>query len=93
MMFEHKLLEQARSDKRRVVLPEGTEERVLHAAEVLLRRGVCDLTLLGPVDQIRKKAADLGIDLGDTQLIDPADLRAARPLRREVRRSCAPTRA
>ncbi|MFC9844808.1 phosphate acetyltransferase [Streptomyces sp. NPDC060223] len=72
MMFEHKLLEQARSDKRRVVLPEGTEERVLHAAEVLLRRGVCDLTLLGPLDQIRKKAADLGIDLGSTQLIDPA---------------------
>ncbi|MET8953911.1 phosphate acetyltransferase [Streptomyces sp. NPDC004129] len=73
MMFEHKLLEQARADKRRVVLPEGTEERVLHAAEVLLRRGVCDLTLLGPVEQIRKKVADLGIDLGDSQLIDPAD--------------------
>ncbi|MET9089210.1 phosphate acetyltransferase [Streptomyces sp. NPDC004237] len=72
MMFEHKLLEQARSDKRRVVLPEGTEARVLHAAEVLLRRGVCDITLLGPVDQIRKKAADLGIDLADAQLIDPA---------------------
>ena len=72
MMFEHKLLETARSDKRRVVLPEGTEPRVLHAAEVLLRRGVCDLTLLGPLDQIRKKAADLGIDLGDCQLIDPA---------------------
>ncbi|GHE42929.1 phosphate acetyltransferase [Streptomyces capitiformicae] len=71
MMFEHTLLEQARSDRRRVVLPEGTEERVLHAAEVLLRRGVCDLTLLGPVDQIRKKAADLGIDLGGCQLIDP----------------------
>ncbi|MBN0047809.1 phosphate acetyltransferase [Streptomyces actuosus] len=72
MMFEHKLLEQARVDKRRVVLPEGTEERVLHAAEVLLRRGVCDLTLLGPEDQIRKKAADLGIDLGDTRIVDPA---------------------
>ncbi|MFD9110208.1 phosphate acetyltransferase [Streptomyces bottropensis] len=72
MMFEHTLLEQARSERRRVVLPEGTEERVLHAAEVLLRRGVCDLTLLGPVEQIRKKAADLGIDLGDSQLVDPA---------------------
>ncbi|MFE6164410.1 phosphate acetyltransferase [Streptomyces sp. NPDC056486] len=71
MMFEHKLLEQARSDKRRVVLPEGTEERVLRAADVLLRRGVCDLTLLGPVEQIRKKAADLGINLADSQLIDP----------------------
>lgn len=71
MMFEHQLLEQARSDRRRVVLPEGTEERVLHAAEVLLRRGVCDLTLLGPVDQIRKKAADLGIDVSATQIVDP----------------------
>lgn len=72
MMFEHKLLEQARSDLRRVVLPEGTEERVLHAAEVLLRRGVCELTLLGPTEQIRKKAADLGIDLEGAELIDPA---------------------
>ncbi|MEV0125942.1 phosphate acetyltransferase [Streptomyces sp. NPDC050703] len=71
MMFEHKLLERARSDRRRVVLPEGCEERVLRAADVLLRRGVCDLTLLGPVEQIRKKAADLGVDLADSELIDP----------------------
>lgn len=60
MMFEHKLLERARADRRRVVLPEGLEERVLRAADVLLRRSVCDLTLLGPIDAIRKKAADLG---------------------------------
>ncbi|MFD7228474.1 phosphate acetyltransferase [Streptomyces sp. NPDC059881] len=72
MMFEHDLLEQARSQRRRVVLPEGTEERVLRAADVLLRRGVCDLTLLGDTDVIRKKAADLGIDLSQVQLIDPA---------------------
>ncbi|MEV6326859.1 phosphate acetyltransferase [Streptomyces sp. NPDC051909] len=71
MMFEHELLEQARADRRRVVLPEGSEERVLRAADVLLRRDVCDLTLLGDVEVIRKKAADLGMDLGDTQLIDP----------------------
>ncbi|MFJ9825572.1 phosphate acetyltransferase [Streptomyces sp. NPDC101160] len=71
MMFEHELLEQARADRRRVVLPEGTEERVLRAADVLLRRDVCDLTLLGDVEVIRKKAADLGVSLGDTQLIDP----------------------
>ncbi|WP_405857698.1 phosphate acetyltransferase [Streptomyces sp. NBC_00090] len=71
MMFEHELLEQARTDRRRVVLPEGTEERVLRAADVLIRRDVCDLTLLGEVETIRKKAADLSVDLGDTQLIDP----------------------
>ncbi|WP_055603141.1 phosphate acetyltransferase [Streptomyces aureus] len=72
MMFEHELIEQARAERRRVVLPEGTEERVLRAADVLLRRDVCDLTLLGDVEVIRKKAADLGIALAGTQLIDPA---------------------
>ncbi|MER7106689.1 phosphate acetyltransferase [Streptomyces sp. NPDC000229] len=72
MMFEHDLLEQARADRRRVVLPEGAEERVLRAADVLVRRDVCELTLLGDVEVIRKKAADLGIDLKDTQLIDPS---------------------
>ncbi|MFF8378958.1 phosphate acetyltransferase [Streptomyces sp. NPDC015661] len=71
MMFEHELLEQARADRRRVVLPEGVEERVLRAADVLIRRDVCDLTLLGDVEAIRKKAVDLSVNLGDTQLIDP----------------------
>ncbi|MCH0538077.1 phosphate acetyltransferase [Streptomyces sp. MUM 203J] len=72
MMFEHELLEQARSDRRRVVLPEGLEERVLRAADVLVRRDVCDLTLLGDPELIRKKAADLSIELGDSRLVDPA---------------------
>ncbi|MFD7837879.1 phosphate acetyltransferase [Streptomyces sp. NPDC059761] len=72
MMFEHELLERARAERRRVVLPEGTEERVLRAADVVLRRGVCDLTLLGEEQAILKKAADLGIDISAAQLIDPA---------------------
>ncbi|MET9321578.1 phosphate acetyltransferase [Streptomyces sp. NPDC003038] len=72
MMFEHELLERARSERRRVVLPEGTEERVLRAADVVLRRGVCDLTLLGEEQAILKKAADLGLDISAAQVIDPA---------------------
>jgi phosphate acetyltransferase len=68
MMFEHALLERARADRRRIVLPEGTEERVLRAAEVLLRRGVCDLVLLGDEAAIRKKCGDLGISLDDPHL-------------------------
>ncbi|MFD9795047.1 phosphate acetyltransferase [Streptomyces sp. NPDC059070] len=71
MMFEHELLETARADRRRVVLPEGSEERVLRAADVLLRRDVCELTLLGDTEAIRKKAADLGIDVTKCQIIDP----------------------
>ncbi|MDT0450849.1 phosphate acetyltransferase [Streptomyces hesseae] len=71
MMFEHELIQRSRSARRRVVLPEGTEERVLRAADVLLRRDVCDIILLGEEDAIRKRAAELSIDLADAQLIDP----------------------
>ncbi|MBA0051641.1 phosphate acetyltransferase [Streptomyces sp. AJS327] len=63
MMFEHQLVQRSRAARRHIVLPEGTEERVLRAAEVLLRRGVCDLTLLGDGDVVRKRAAELGVDL------------------------------
>jgi phosphate acetyltransferase len=70
-MFEHELLERARAQRRRVVLPEGSEERVLRAADILLRRDVCDITLLGNPETIRKQAADLGIDLRASRLIDP----------------------
>jgi phosphate acetyltransferase len=66
MMFEHELVERARSGsgRRHIVLPEGTEERILRAAEVLLRRNVCDLTLLGDESVIRKRVVALGINLG-----------------------------
>jgi len=75
MMFEHELLERARGTRlREVVLPEGTEERVLRAAEVLLRRNVCHLTLLGDEDAVRKRVAELGLDLG----LDGADTGRAR---------------
>ncbi len=79
MMFEHVLLEQARAHRRRVVLPEGSEDRVLRAADVLLRRNVCELTLLGDVEAIRKKAADLGIDVTKCQIIDPATSELRQP--------------
>ena len=75
MMFEHELLERARgSVLREVVLPEGTEERVLRAAEVLLRRNVCHLTLLGAEDAVRRRIAELSLDLG----LDSADTGRAR---------------
>jgi phosphate acetyltransferase len=63
MMFEHELVERSRAARRHIVLPEGTEERVLRAAEVLLRRNICDLTLLGEPALVRKRAAELSIGL------------------------------
>jgi phosphate acetyltransferase len=73
IMFEHALVEWAKSNRRHIVLPEGTEERILRAAEILLLRGVADLTLLGPIREIEQKANFLGLSLKGAAFLDPAD--------------------
>jgi phosphate acetyltransferase len=73
IMFEHALIEQAKSNRKHIVLPEGTEDRILRAAEILLLRGVADLTLLGPVAEIEQKATSLGVSIEGATLLDPAD--------------------
>jgi len=72
LMFEYALIDRARAFRRRVVLPEGTEERILRAAEVLLRRGVAELTLLGPVDEVSRRARELGLHVEAATIVDPA---------------------
>jgi len=71
-MFEHDLMERAGADPRHIVVPEGDDERVLRAAELLLRRGVVELTILGDVDDVSGRAAALGLDLDGARLVDPA---------------------
>jgi phosphate acetyltransferase len=73
IMFEHTLIEQAKADRRHIVLPEGTEERILRAAEILLLRGVADLTLLGSIREIEQKASFLGLSLKGASFLDPTD--------------------
>lgn len=70
-MFEYTLMEKASEDRQRIVLPEGTCERILKAADILLRRGVADLTILGREDDVRAKAAGCGLDLKWVEVIDP----------------------
>ncbi|MBG0832367.1 phosphate acetyltransferase [Planomonospora sp. ID67723] len=71
MMFEHMLLERARAGRRHIVLPEGEEDRILRAADVLVRRGIVDLTLLGREEVVRRRVADLGLDLAGVAVVDP----------------------
>jgi len=70
-MFEYNLIEQAKKHKMRIVLPEGAEERILRAADILVRRGVADLILLGNADEVGKKIGDLGLDLDGVTIIQP----------------------
>jgi phosphate acetyltransferase len=73
IMFEYEIIQRARSDRKHIVLPEGTEERMLRAAEILRMREVVDITLLGNREEIRQKAAALGLSLLDVAVIDPLD--------------------
>jgi phosphate acetyltransferase len=73
LMFEHELLDRARVQRRHIVLPEGEEERILRAADTLLRREVAELTLLGDPAVVRAKADQLGQDISAARVIDPYD--------------------
>ncbi|HSU71985.1 MAG TPA: phosphate acetyltransferase, partial [Micrococcaceae bacterium] len=73
LRFLHELIERARVQRKHIVLPEGLDIRILRAAEILHRRDVCDLTLLGPAKQIRELAAAQGVDLSGLAIVDPAN--------------------
>ena len=70
-MFEYDLLQRAKANKRHIVLPEGEEERILKAAETLLRREVVDITLLGNEEVIRDKIVQLGLRMNAVSIVDP----------------------
>ncbi|MEH0983471.1 phosphate acetyltransferase [Micromonospora sp. CPCC 205556] len=72
LMFEYDLLDRARATRRRLVLPEGSEERILRAAEILLHRNVAELTLLGRPDDVARRTRELGIDVTGADVVDPA---------------------
>jgi len=71
LMFEYELIARAKANRQHIVLPEGSEERILRASEILLRRGVAELTLLGNEVEIRKKIGSLGLDLAAISIVDP----------------------
>ena len=73
LMFEYGLIERARSASKHIVLPEGTDDRILRAAGTLLSRGVARLTILGDEGDIRARAAGLGVDISAASILSPFD--------------------
>ena len=69
-MFEFNLLERAAQKTMRIVLPESSDERILRATDILCRRHVADIILIGNADEIAAKKADLGLDF-DVEVINP----------------------
>ena len=66
------IVERAKANKQRIVLPEGTEERTLKAANQILTDGVADLILLGNPDEIMGLAKEWGLgNINKATIIDP----------------------
>jgi phosphate acetyltransferase len=71
LMFEHQLQESARTDRKTIVLPESSDDRILTSADIVLRRGAANVILLGDAVDIRARANHLGLALKEVQIIDP----------------------
>ncbi|HEY9184650.1 MAG TPA: phosphate acetyltransferase [Salegentibacter sp.] len=74
-MFQYDLVKRAQQSKKHIVLPEGTDERILTAAARLISMDLVDITLLGNEEIIRKTAAKLGLnlDFDKVNIIDPVN--------------------
>ena len=70
----NEIIARAKADRQRIVLPEGTEERTLKAADQVLADGVADLILLGNPEEIKSLAAKWELkNIAKAEIIDPAN--------------------
>ena len=72
-MFEWSLLDKAKSNKQRIVLPEGECERILRAADDLNRLKIADLIVLGKNEGVLSQAAELGLSFDGITVINPEE--------------------
>ena len=75
--FQASLVSRARSDVKRIVMPESEDPRILKATEELLARGVAKITLLGEEAEVRAHAEELGVDIAGCGSRRPARSRRA----------------
>ena len=71
MELMNKLWAAAKADKRRIVLPEGDEERTIKATGKIVELGLAKPVLVGDENVIRSKAKDLDVDLTGVEVVDP----------------------
>ncbi len=73
IMFQAELVERARADRRTIVLPEPDDDRILRAADAILRRGISDVVLLGDAASVRARATELGLDIAAARVASTSD--------------------
>jgi len=73
IMFQAELVERSRTNRKTIVLPEPDDDRVLRAADAILRRGIADLVLLGDETTVRARATELGLDIAAARVVATND--------------------
>lgn len=71
MNLMEKIWNKARADKKRIVLAEGTEPRVIEAAAKIMKEGLADIVLLGEESKIREIAREKNADIEGAKIINP----------------------
>lgn len=73
-MFQYSLVKRAQQQRKHIVLPEGTDDRILIAASRLLEIDIVDITLLGDEEVIKEKIRSLGLSasMEKARLINPS---------------------
>ena len=71
MSMIEKVKNKARSDVKKIVLPEGDEKRTVEAASILKKEGLAEPILIGSPDAVNKVAADLAVDISGIKIVDP----------------------
>ena len=72
MSFIDQIKQRAKNDIKTIVLPEATDVRILEAAQIVKNEGYAKVILVGEEEKVKQIAKENGIDIGDTQIIDPA---------------------
>lgn len=72
-MFQYGLMKRARTEQKHIVMPEGTDARILTAAVRLVELDIVKITLLGDPDKVKEKAVQLNLPLNlkKITIIDP----------------------
>jgi malate dehydrogenase (oxaloacetate-decarboxylating)(NADP+) len=73
MELMQRLVDRAKHAPKRIVFPEGDQEKVVRAAKILVDQGVAQPVLLARHDQVFARLADLGVPEGSVTVIRPAD--------------------
>ncbi|MDA3903671.1 MAG: NADP-dependent malic enzyme [Desulfuromusa sp.] len=65
------LINKAKANPKRIVFPEGEEDKILRAAHILIKENIATPILLGDEKEIRARIAELKLQLGNVEILDP----------------------